>query len=178
MPLSLRSLLSVHSPIALHCALVSVWPTSNSASAQRGPVGPRKEATRAACASCSTEASVSQSVSSQYHSVTAPAGHSSSSKSQNCLSIHPPRAHMLEVRLGRGPVPILASDQTPRIHYLLLTLFFSRLLLPKQGARASWRESAVEYCKHMCVTCEMDRELNTFFPPLAWHFTLQKMQTV
>lgn len=51
---------------------------------------------------CSAEASVSRSVSSQYHSVTTPAGHSSSSKSQNRLSIHPPRAHTLEVRLGQG----------------------------------------------------------------------------
>lgn len=100
----LGSLLSVHSPITLHWALVSVWPTSSSASAQRGPVGPRERPPwqSASLRRWGVSQSVSQSVSSQYHSVTTPAGHSSSSKSKNRLSIHPPRAHTLEVRLGQG----------------------------------------------------------------------------
>lgn len=119
MPLCLGSLLSVHSLIALHCALVSLWPTSSSASAHRGPVGTQKETTLAAWVSASLRR---QSGSLQYHSVTTPAGCFSSSKSQNCLSVHPPRAHMFEVRLGRGAVQILAFDLTPPIHSPSLAL--------------------------------------------------------
>lgn len=153
MSLCLRSLQSLHPPIALHCALVSVWPTSSSASAQRGPVGPRKRPPQQLASVLCW--GVSQSVSSQYHSVSAPAGCSSSSESQNRLSIQPPRAHTFEVRLGKRTVPIWL---------LLRLLLFSGylcLLSLFPSAPATWagdlgllgKECVVEYCKRLCVTC-------------------------
>lgn len=89
---------------------------------------------------CFTEASVS----SQYHSVTAPAGRSSSSKSQSRLSIHPPRAHTLEVRLGREAASANTGFWSDSLYFLaiyaLVSFALGLLLLPKQGAGASWRE--------------------------------------
>lgn len=125
MPLCPGAVLSVRSLIALHCALVSVWPTSSSASVQRGPVGPRKRPPHQPASLLHW--GISQSVSSQYHSVSAPAGQPSS-ESQHRLSIHPPRAHTLEVRLGgwRGRCqywPLIRFHSFT--HYLTLALFLS-----------------------------------------------------
>ena len=98
---------------------------------------------------CSTEASVSHSAhntSLLRLQLAAPRPR----KSQNRLCVHPPRAHMLEVRLGRGRGANAGfrSDYSYSLAISALLLFFSRLPLPKRGAPASWSE----YCKHMCVT--------------------------
>lgn len=112
MLLCLRSVLSTHPPnCSWLCSCVWLAHFEQCISAL-GPCEAQKEATPAACSSAPLRRqSVSQSVSSQYHTVTTPAGRSSFSESQNRLSIHPPRSYTLEVRLGKGAN--LASDQIP-----------------------------------------------------------------
>lgn len=167
MPLCLGSLLSVHSLIALCCALVSVWPTSTSAWAHRGPMGAQKEATPVAWVSAPLRR---QAGSSQYGSVTTPAGCSSSLKSQNCLSVHPPRAHTFQGRLGRGAVPKLASDQTPPILSLVLLRLSLSCRSPCRGPgplgeRVWW--STVNICVKYSRNCT-----HSFCLWLGWLSTL------
>ena len=183
MPLCLGSVLCTHSPIVLHCALVSVWPTSSSASAQRGPMGPRKRPPRQPASLLHW--GVSQSVSSQYHSVTAPAGRSSSSKSQNRLSIRPPRAHTLEVRLG--PVSGANTGFRSDSSYLfaisaLLSVFFSAAA-PQAGGPGLLEGECGGNCKHMCVTYVWNGPGTVHIPSASGltdkaHFRLHKMQRV
>lgn len=144
-----------------------------------GPVRPRKRPPRQLALLLLS--GVSQSVSSQYHTVTTPAGRSSFSESQNRLSIHPPRSYTLEVRLGKGAN--LASDQIP-----LSPPYFAYSLgccHPSRGPgplRERERDCVVQYSKHMCVTCMCEVELCTFFRPLARlykaHFSLHETQNL
>lgn len=147
MPLCLGSLLSVHSAIALHCALVSVWPTCN-----RGALWGPERGHPGNLRLSSTEASVSQSAHNTTLLLLQLAALPSRSPKTACLS-----TRQGPTRLRSGWVRERCQYWLPiRLlffaHYLCLALLSSRLLLPEQGALASWRESVVEYCKHMCVT--------------------------
>lgn len=158
MPLCLRSVLTMHPPnCSPLCSCVCLTHFEQCISA-RGPCEAQKEATPAAFL---LRSGVSQSVSSQCHTVTTPAGRASFSESQNRLSIHPPRAYTLEVRLGKGAN--LAPDQIP----LSLPYFFNLSAAAAQvgGLGLLERESVVHYCKHVCNVCEV--ELRTFFLPLV-----------
>lgn len=125
---------SRHPTIALHYALVSVWPTSSSASAQRGPVGPQKEATPAACVSAPLRR---------------PSAHNTTLLLLQLAAVLPPsprnvrlhthqKAHTLEVQLGTGAAPTLLSDQTLRSR--TLTLPYSLSLRVAGGSGLSQRE--------------------------------------
>lgn len=114
---------------------------------------------------CSTEASVSQSA------------HNATLLPLQLAALPPqsPRTACLSTR--QGPTCLRSAWVGERCqywlpirlaHYLCLTRFFSRPPLPKQGAQASWRESVVEYCKHMCVTCVKWSRNYKFLLPLAW----------
>lgn len=176
----LGSLLSVHSPITLHWALVSVWPTSSSASAQRGPVGPRE---RPPWQSASLRRwGVSQSVS----QLTIPLCYHSSWP-LFLLQVQEPPVYPP----AKGPHAWGPAGAGERCQYWLLIrfLFFahyllpSRPALPKQGAGASWRESMVEYCKHMCVTYVWNGPGNVHILSASGltvkaHMPLHKMQRV
>lgn len=136
MPLCLGSLLSLHSLIALHWALVSVWPTSSRASALRGPAGARKEATPAA--------RVSQ------------AAHNTVVFPLQLAALPPlsPRPACLFPR--QGPTCLWSSWGAEKCQYWLLiwpsststtpnfTLCSSRLLLPEQETRSSCTEVVMD----------------------------------
>lgn len=119
---------------------------------------------------CSTEASVSQSA---HNTTLLPlqlAAPPPPSPRTACLSTRQGPTHLRSGWGGEQCQYWLLIRLLVVAHYLCLTVFFSLLLLPKQGAQASWRESVVEYCKHMCVTYVWNGPgtVHSFCPWLDW----------
>lgn len=101
---------------------------------------------------CSTEASVSQSAHNTTLLLLQLAALPPPSPRTACLSARQ-GAHTLEVRLWRGAMPKVASDQTPLTYYLCLYSLFLQAVAPQAGGPGPlgervWRS----YCKHMCLT--------------------------
>lgn len=146
MPLCLGSLLSVHSPIALHCALVSVSDPLPAVHQHRGALWGPERGHPGSLRLCSTEASVSQSA---HNTTLLPlqlAALPPRSPRTACLSVRqgPTR---LRSGWGGGAVPILASDQTPLIHSLSLpSLSFSLGCRSPSRGPGPHGESTVNIC--------------------------------
>lgn len=177
--ISAECTLSDHSPLS-SCVCLTHFQQCVST---EGPCGAQREATLAVCVSAPLRRqSVSQSVS----QLTIPLCYHSSWP-LFLLQVQEPPVYPP----AKGPHAWGPAGAGERCQYWLLIrfLFFahyllpSRPALPKQGAGASWRESMVEYCKHMCVTYVWNGPGNVHILSASGltvkaHMPLHKMQRV
>lgn len=152
MPHCLWCLLSAHSPIALHCALASdPLPAGHR---HRGALWGPERGRPGSLRLRSTEASVKSA-----HNATLLL------LQLAALPLQSPRTVCLSARQWPTRFRFAWVGEWCQYwllvrlaHHLCLTLYFSQPPLPARGAQASWRESAVDYCKHMSETCEMEQD--------------------